>query len=379
MKSRIASLVILLMSLFLSQQLLSAPRLPSENRECATCHIMWLKDFKRKNVKTLIPYDPKPVVKTGKQDVASTEDMCFSCHDGFMLESRSLWESGKHAHPVGQKPSDKITIPIEDGKNLFPMNDEGRMYCGTCHSAHGVDWDDEESSIFMRVRDVDGQLCMACHKDKTKGPKTGSHPVQKKVHHKPEALVKSGAKFGRKNEVVCQSCHKPHAAPEKKLLRIKNQNSELCGQCHDDRYGQTMADAALMKTHPVNIKPDQAKIPKSLLKAGAKHGGEGEVICQSCHRPHDAKSKQGLLVKKNDEGVLCQSCHQDKKTVLNTKHDMRLVDKDLKNSRGQKVKDEGACSACHLPHEGAGAKMWARQVDKNEEPMAALCFSCHNK
>ncbi|MCK5336088.1 MAG: hypothetical protein KAQ67_07995, partial [Gammaproteobacteria bacterium] len=116
MKSRIVSLIFLLVSIFLSQQLFSAPRLPSENRECATCHIMWLKDFKRKNVETLVPFNPKPVVKTGKQDVASTEDMCFSCHDGFVLESRSLWESGKHAHPVGQKPSDKITIPIEDGK-----------------------------------------------------------------------------------------------------------------------------------------------------------------------------------------------------------------------------------------------------------------------
>ena len=379
MTNRITSLLILIASLFVSQQLWSAPRLPSENRECATCHIMWLKDFKRKDVETLVPYDPQPVVKTGKQDVASTEDMCFSCHDGFVLESRSLWETGKHAHPVGQKPSDKITIPVEDGKNIFPLNEDGRMYCGTCHSAHGVDWDDKESTIFMRVRDVDGELCMACHENKTKGPESGSHPILKKVHHKPEKLVKAGAKFGKKDEVVCQSCHKPHAAPEKKLLRIKNSKSELCGQCHDDRYGETMADAARLKTHPVNVKPVNAHISKSLLKNGSKHGANGEVICQSCHRPHDAKSKQGLLVKKNDHGLLCQSCHQDKKTVLNSKHDMNLVDEDSQNSREEKVKDAGACSACHVPHKGSGPKMWARSVDKNQEPMAALCLSCHSE
>jgi len=381
MKRKFISLLLLMATLLLSQQVSSAPRLPSANRECATCHIMWLTDFKRKDIETLVPYDPKPVVKTGKQDVASTEDMCFSCHDGFVLESRSLWESGKHAHPVGQKPSEKITIPIEDGKNLFPLNDDGRMYCGTCHSAHGVDWDDKESSIFMRVRDVDGQLCMACHKDKTKGPETGSHPVSKKVHHKPEALVKAGAKFGKNNEVVCQSCHKPHAAPEKKLLRIKNSKSELCGQCHDDRYGQNMADAARLKTHPVNIKPINAHVPDSLLKTGSKQSPEGEVICQSCHRPHDAKSKAGLLIQKNDNGVLCQTCHEDKKSVLNSKHDMTLVDKDLENSREEKVKYSGACSACHLPHKGNGPKMWARTLDKNIETtqgaMAALCLSCH--
>lgn len=379
MTSRLGKLLLLIISLLASQPSASAPRLPSENRECATCHIMWLKAFKRDDVETLVPYDPRPVVKTGKQDVASTEDMCFSCHDGFVLDSRSLWQPGKHAHPVGQKPSDKITIPLEDGKNLFPLNEEGRMYCGTCHTAHGVDWDDQESPPFMRVRDVDGELCMACHTGKTKGAKTGSHPVMKKVHHKPKALLKTGAKFGRKDEVICQSCHKPHVAADKKLLRINNSKSQLCGQCHNDRYGESMTDAAHLKTHPVNIKPKKAKIAESLLKAGAKQGGKGEIICQTCHRPHDAKTSQGLLLKKNDKGSLCQSCHNDKKTVLDSKHDMTLVDADAENVLGQKVKHAGACSACHLPHKGKGPKMWARDIDENLEPMAALCLSCHDK
>ncbi|MDH5517524.1 MAG: hypothetical protein OEY36_06855 [Gammaproteobacteria bacterium] len=379
MLRRLSNLLLLLISLLVSQSLSSAPRLPSENRECATCHIMWLKAFKRENVETLVPYDPRPVVKTGKQDVASTEDMCFSCHDGFVLDSRPLWQSGKHAHPVGQKPSENIQIPMQDGKNIFPLNDDGRMYCGTCHTAHGVDWDDKESQAFMRVRDVDGQFCMACHTEKTKGPTTGSHPVMKKMHHKPAALVKVGAKFGRKNEVICQSCHKPHAAAEKKLLRIKNTNSQLCGQCHDDRYAQSMADAAHLNTHPVNIKPVDAKIAPSLVKAGAKQGVNGQIICQTCHRPHDAKSTQGLLLQENNNGVLCQTCHINKKTVLDSKHDMNLTDGDTKNIRGQKVKEGGACSACHLPHKGKGPKMWAREIDKNLEPMAALCLSCHDK
>ncbi|MDH5393137.1 MAG: cytochrome c3 family protein [Gammaproteobacteria bacterium] len=340
---------------------------------------MWLKAFKREQVQTLVPYEPKPVVKTGRQDVASTEDMCFSCHDGFVLDSRSLWQSGKHAHPVGQKPSAKINIPIEDGKNLFPLNDDGRMYCGTCHTAHGVDWDDKESPAFMRVRDVDGQLCMACHTEKTKGAKKGFHPVLKKVHHKPEGLLQAGAKFGRKKEVICQSCHKAHVSPNKKLLLVENKKSELCGQCHDDRYGESMADAAHLKTHPVNVIPKKAKIAEQLIKAGAKQGVNGEVICQTCHRPHNAKTSQGLLLQKNENGILCQSCHTDKKTLLDSKHDMTLVDEEAKNIRDQTVKEAGACSACHLPHKGEGPKMWARAIDKNLEPMAALCLSCHDK
>ena len=68
---------------------------PSANRECSTCHIMWLNEFKQSQIPTLIPYEPKPVVDTGKQDVSSTEMMCFSCHDGFVLDSRFMWQKGK--------------------------------------------------------------------------------------------------------------------------------------------------------------------------------------------------------------------------------------------------------------------------------------------
>ncbi len=130
--------VLLLSLIFFSQLSQAAMRLPSANRECASCHVMWLAEFKRKDISTLISYNPKPVMKSGKQDIASSEPICFSCHDGFVLDSRFLWEENKHAHPVGQKPSNKIKIPLVEGKNLFPLNEDGRMYCGTCHTAHGV-------------------------------------------------------------------------------------------------------------------------------------------------------------------------------------------------------------------------------------------------
>ncbi|MEW5944396.1 MAG: hypothetical protein AB1710_11215, partial [Pseudomonadota bacterium] len=34
----------------------------SPQRECSNCHIMWLTDFNRTDVTTLIPYNPRPVV-----------------------------------------------------------------------------------------------------------------------------------------------------------------------------------------------------------------------------------------------------------------------------------------------------------------------------
>lgn len=356
-------------------------RLPSANRECASCHVMWLSDFKRDDVSTLIPFEPRPVMNTGKQDIASSEPICFSCHDGFVLDSRFLWEKDKHAHPVGQKPSDKIKIPMVEGKNLFPLNDEGRVYCGTCHTAHGVEWGQKETAVFMRVKNENGQLCMACHKDKIKGTEHGMHPLKRKIQklltQPPKQLMEAGARFAEGGEVVCQSCHKAHAAPEEKILLLKNDKSQLCGACHINRYAWNRKQAGQLGTHPVNIKPQHAEIPDAMISQGAKLGSGGEVICQTCHRPHAALPETRLLVTKNDKGSLCQSCHKDQLTVLNSKHDMGLARENSRNIRKEKVANAGACSACHVPHKGTGPKMWARPVDKSQDPMASLCLSCH--
>ncbi len=375
--------VLLLSLIFFSQLSQAAMRLPSANRECASCHVMWLAEFKRKDISTLISYNPKPVMKSGKQDIASSEPICFSCHDGFVLDSRFLWEENKHAHPVGQKPSNKIKIPLVEGKNLFPLNEDGRMYCGTCHTAHGVAWDQKETAVFMRVANKNGQLCMACHKDKIKGPKHGSHPLKRKIQKlldkPPQRLMDAGARFADEGEVICQSCHKPHAADEKKILLLKNDKSQLCGACHVNRYARSRNQAGKMGTHPINIKPKNVKIPEDLLKQGSKLSPRGEVICQTCHRPHDATPETSLLVVENEKDSLCQKCHKDQRKVIDSKHDMSKARKDSQNIRKQVAGKSGPCSACHVPHKGQGLKMWARPVDKKQDPMAALCLSCHNK
>jgi len=357
----------------------ATPRLPSPKRECALCHVMWLTEFKRKDVTPLIPYEPRPVVETGRQDVVSTERMCLSCHDGFVLDSRFLWKQKKHSHPVGKKPSSAVTIPLIDGKNLFPLNDDGKLYCGTCHTAHGVDWESTESPVFMRRPTRDGTFCQSCHKDKAQGASAGFHPVNKPVDGHPALLDSSRARLSTSGKIICQSCHTPHAAPGKKLLVMHNERSQLCGSCHSDRAARDAVDAARLHTHPVNVVPREARVPETLVKKGSRKGPGGTLICQTCHKPHKATPATKLLVASNRNSSLCVSCHRNQRRVEGGKHDMRLLPEGRRKSAGGTDLEGGACGACHVPHAGKGPKMWARKLAKGGDPMAATCLSCHSK
>ena len=281
-----------------------AERDRGDERECATCHVMWLNDFKRKDIKTLIPYDPKPVEVTGKQDVVSTEKMCFSCHDGFVLDSREQWKKGKYGHPVGMKPSSKIRIPTSKDKIVFPLNDEGKVYCGTCHTAHGVSWSEKDSPVFMRVRSSDSYLCLACHLDQATGPAEGNHPFLKKL---------------------------------------------------------------------------DGPLPEKLRKKGAQTGSKNTIICQTCHVTHGAETKDSHLVMKPGQESLCETCHQDKKSVANSKHDLRESNPEAINIKGNTAQESGVCSACHVPHGGSGPALSARKRMSDVDATAAACLSCHSK
>ena len=388
------------------------------NRECATCHVMWLTDFKRPDVTPLVAYEPKPLVATGRQDVASTERMCFSCHDGFVLDSRPVWRSARHGHPVGVKPTAKVKIPTSGGKVIFPLNDDGKVYCGTCHTAHGVDWAQSESPVFLRVKNVDSSLCLACHLEKSAGPEEGSHPVFRPIDKPPVSLASAGGKFGSGGSVICQSCHRVHAAPEEKMLVMDNSRSALCGTCHTGKQDilQTKHDLSIMAPEAVNIHNQTA------TQSGP---------CGVCHLPHNANGP-ALWARDVFPGVdpmsaRCLTCHNPeglakKKTIGEHSHPVNVAIADigirvssqgwnsrfpllnpnkpltplpLYDNRGLRTRDAGkvGCASCHDPHtwsptpagqataktdprkiEGSGANSFLRlPLDAN----STLCTNCH--
>ena len=295
-------LLLVLMICWSFPETASALRKTSANRECAICHIMWLDDFKRKDVSPLIPYDPLPTVKTGKQDVVSTDRMCFSCHDGFVLDSRSLWKKNHYNHPVGVVPSDKVTIPTDEGKTIFPMNNDGKLYCGSCHTAHAQDWNEKNTTIFMRMDNENSSICTSCHRDRSANPENSNHPINTKLKDNPVSLLKAGAQISDSKEIICQTCHVVHGSKGEKILAKPNQDSELCAGCH----------------------ARQANVRK-------------------------------------------------------TKHDMTMLASDSKNIASQKVSDSGPCSACHIPHDSQGPRLWSRQLSPEQDIASALCLTCHQE
>ena len=459
-----------------------ASREVSEKRECSTCHIMWLKDFDRKDVTPLTPHEPKPVVKTGKQDVSSTNEMCFSCHDGFVLDSRSIWISDKHNHPVGIKPSEKITIPTSKGKTVFPLNDDGKVYCGTCHTAHGVDWNQSESPVFLRVKNVESSMCLACHLEKSTGPEEGNHPIFKQPPNKSQKLIQAGSKFAKDGGVTCQSCHNPHASDNKKILVMHNQDSNLCMTCHKDKKSiattkhnlaksapdarnknnQTTSESGICNschlphnangpmlwartafstkdkaaarclachqedglakdktigshTHPTKVSVNELGIKNSKGKWHYKeakstnhsyvelplYNSEGhkvingdKISCGSCHDPHtwsqsgkSAQTEDGefiegdentsfLRIEQGNKSLLCINCHLKQKNVLSTKHNIfNNVDLPKKD-----ILHGGVCEQCHIPHNGKGPYLRARENTKvSGTSFLRMCKSCHSR
>lgn len=364
---------------FLLTQDAQAARVVEEKRECATCHIAWMSDFKTKEVTTLVPYNPRPQVATGRQDVVSTETMCFSCHDGYVMDSRFLWKEGGHTHPVGVIPSDKVSIPKDEDKTIFPLNDDGKMYCGTCHSAHGVKWGSKLSPVFLRAENINSSLCMTCHVDR-KGQHV-NHPLNRKVTNNKQKLDQMGSKFKDTDEVICQSCHKVHGAKEEKLLVEKNEKSQLCEVCHQDKQTTGVAGSGQHFTHPVGVIPKEVTVPSIFSESGSKFGPDREVICQSCHTPHLAPPDNKLLVLDSEhlEQGICVNCHEKQRSLLGTGHNLLSGDSKVVSTSELPSSNLGVCGVCHNIHSGAGPKMWARELKPEGDRVAALCLSCHSK
>ena len=364
----------------------------SSKRDCAICHVMWLDDF-RMAKETLIEWQPGSVLMKDTQGVVSAEANCYSCHDGYVVDSRYV--VGQHnQHQTFVKPSKKISVPA-----TLPLSNKDEIYCGTCHTAHGPGappaGDLPAPASFFRVRSVDSGLCEMCHRQETAFKRNNGHPLKTTALKLPDVLDGWGAKRApERNKVICQSCHKLHGAKGDKITLIDNRDSELCTACHTRQKGLVGGkhDLRLSLPHEKNIRQQ----PTS--KTGP---------CSACHTPHNAAGKM-LWAKRLKPGSSasgkCLVCHAEEggyqiKRIGRHSHpvDVKLAAQNplpaelplysadgTKNSTGSVQ-----CFTCHDPHrwdpqtirntgakniEGDSSNSFLRLANNIS---STLCLTCH--
>ena len=153
---------------------------------------------------------------------------------------------------------------------------------------------------------------------------------------------------------------------------MDNIDSQMCMACHFERSTGTAEG-----NHPI----DQVleTIPESLKAVGARFSNDNQVICQSCHRVHGAPGDK-LTVLDNHESGLCISCHENRADVVTNKHNLAITAPRTRNLSDRTPIESGPCSACHLPHDARGPRLWARSVaGNNGDFLSSACLGCHNE
>ena len=323
----------------------------SSKKNCAICHVMWLDDF-RTDKETLIEWQPGNVLMKDTQGVVSSEEMCYSCHDGYVMDSRhEVWKDNGHKTFI--KPSKKVTIPAD-----LPLSNKDEIYCGTCHSAHGGGVDTEglitTANSFLRTDNLDSSLCEKCHRKEAAFKKYNGHPTRTKSSNIPKILFAAGSKRSKSRDlVICQTCHVVHGAKGNKLTVIDNKGSALCTACHEKRI------SLIQTKHDLRVSlPDE----KNIREQKPSESGP----CGACHLPHNASGKR-MWAKPPSPGEpvsqQCLACHGQ--------------DSDLKGK--QIGKFSHPLNVALSSEKSTPSRLPLFQEDGTRNPVGRVqCFSCHD-
>jgi len=264
---------------------------------CAACHVAHA------------ALGPKLVPK------ADITALCLTCHDGtasvfnvVYVPETDIYGTGVtrevYGFGFGTTAGAVYFHPVKNTGN--PAVDEV-IECVHCHNPHG-DMSIPNQVYPRLLNSSDGtaryyqgpNYCLACHGatdhnftgdtdtywEDTLGDHSNSDAAHYITAEGNPLLPPSGTK------VTCVGCHYKHAAPNKRLLKLKEEN--LCWDCHS-LTGWDMV-------HPVT----------NFSKTGSVHNvdeaGGSKLECSSCHGPHTINTVTN---------VGCTQCHYPYPTDYN--------------------------------------------------------------
>jgi predicted CXXCH cytochrome family protein len=336
------------------------PRNPSSAKECAICHFRWVDTF-------FVDGRGTDLVSFQTGQVEGTSEMCFSCHDGSVLDSRWAFEK-ERGHRSGVPPRPGMIVP-----EFFPLDTNGMVQCVTCHTAHGVSSiPGETTSTFLRVNNTNSSICLMCHTTMAGNSAGTNHPLGQTTNSVPRELWSKHSKMETAAHLItCETCHIAHGDHQESLLRQPLVDSVLCLKCHADK-SHVNPDGSRNFFHVINVVPTNAVIPAALMTNGARLARNGALTCLTCHKIHLNQIETNLLVAKIDrQSSFCLNCHTNQQGLTRTKHNLSQKFPDVRNLAGKTVAESGPCSACHLPHKNALSLAGGGDV------ISGLCLSCH--
>lgn len=293
--------------------------LKAGNELCLDCH----KDLAGMLVK--IKFRHAPVAKG-----------CLNCHDPHVSAKYGyLLKNDVPALCIGCHKTDR---PLFAKQHMnYPV---ATARCTSCHDPHGSN---NPGILFNAVhKPVANKQCNQCHEEsgsatplKTKRP---GYELCKGCHN--EMVNKT---FGKKqmhwpllSRDGCLTCHNPHAAPKKGLL--KDNMIAVCGRCHKDTIKRQ--EQSLTKHPPIQ---------------------DGD--CMSCHDPHS--SDNTFLTSQPSIIELCGTCHDWQK------HSTHPIGEKFKDPRDKNITLQ--CLSCHRSH-GTEYKHFIPFATPTE-----LCTQCHEQ
>jgi predicted CXXCH cytochrome family protein len=275
-------------------------------------------------------------VAKAKYGHAPVEKGCLSCHDPHASatydnllkkdESSLCAACHKTNSPIFRKQH--MNYPVADSR------------CTSCHDPHGSD---KSVILFNNVHmPVANKMCKQCHEKPTSPAplrtKKAGFELCRGCHNDMvnETLNKNRVHWPLFGEQGCLSCHSPHAAKQKGLL--KGSMTDLCGSCHSD-----------------TIKRGE--------RSQAKHEPVEKGDCTVCHSPH--ASDHIFLTTADSIIDLCRNCHDWQN------HSMHPIGEKVVDQRNENLTVD--CLSCHQSH-GAEHKHMMHFATTTD-----LCIQCHKK
>jgi predicted CXXCH cytochrome family protein len=254
------------------------------------------------------------------QPVGSAK-LCLSCHDGtvavnatindgtisiggssFVPATASLGTDLSNDHPVSfaRSAADNQVVDPPPGSAVSLERGTNYIQCVACHDPHS-ERADPTLGKFLVTANRGSAICVTCHRQSGSGWSWQSSPHATSTKSYTTASTGGVAGLGAHTGYVtvadngCESCHRPHSAPQaQRLLKAVNQAS-VCFQCHGSTPVAAKNIAAVSSRtyrHPLEASTSTILHDATEVRLSPTNfsGARRHVDCADCHNPHGGAS-----------------------------------------------------------------------------------------